>query len=159
MARVKGFQGSDLQAADCLLATPKHFAAYGGVSGGVATGRVELVWLACLLSCCFLGATGSFGSLSTPTGARVGPRAPVFGQEGFDLRSKIIHSLQGNGFSPTMDFAHLRSFGFCSGLPDHGNHLCSLFTPVAPASKQLLVWVLGHGTMSYFPASSLGPPH
>jgi len=42
VARVKGFQGSDLQAADCLLATPKHFAAYGGVSGGMDYNFVEV---------------------------------------------------------------------------------------------------------------------
>eukprot|EP00913_Durusdinium_trenchii_P028997 g27188.t1 len=35
VARVKGFQGSDLRSEDALLSTPKHFAAYGGVSGGM----------------------------------------------------------------------------------------------------------------------------
>jgi beta-glucosidase len=33
-ARVRGFQGSDLSAANTLLATPKHFAAYGSAEGG-----------------------------------------------------------------------------------------------------------------------------
>ncbi|KQU83596.1 beta-glucosidase [Variovorax sp. Root318D1] len=34
-ARVRGFQGSDLSRADALLATPKHFAAYGAAEGGL----------------------------------------------------------------------------------------------------------------------------
>ncbi|RZJ98121.1 MAG: beta-glucosidase [Brevundimonas sp.] len=34
-ARVKGFQGSSLAAHDSLLATPKHFAAYGAAEGGM----------------------------------------------------------------------------------------------------------------------------
>lgn len=33
-ARVHGFQGSDLQASEALLACAKHFAAYGGAEGG-----------------------------------------------------------------------------------------------------------------------------
>ena len=33
-ARVRGFQGADLRAADAVLATAKHFAAYGGAEGG-----------------------------------------------------------------------------------------------------------------------------
>jgi len=33
-ARVRGFQGDDLAAPDTLLATAKHFAAYGGAEGG-----------------------------------------------------------------------------------------------------------------------------
>ncbi|TMI95838.1 MAG: glycosyl hydrolase, partial [Bacillati bacterium ANGP1] len=33
-ARVRGFQGADLHAADAVLATAKHFAAYGGAEGG-----------------------------------------------------------------------------------------------------------------------------
>src|SRR5229473_1070626 len=33
-ARVHGFQGSDLRAPDAVLATAKHFAAYGGAEGG-----------------------------------------------------------------------------------------------------------------------------
>src|SRR5438105_10072873 len=33
-ARVRGFQGHDLSAAKTLLATPKHFAAYGAAEGG-----------------------------------------------------------------------------------------------------------------------------
>lgn len=33
-ARVRGFQGTDLSAANTLLATPKHFAAYGAAEGG-----------------------------------------------------------------------------------------------------------------------------
>src|SRR5260370_20118623 len=33
-ARVHGFQGSDLRAADAVLATAKHFAAYRGVERG-----------------------------------------------------------------------------------------------------------------------------
>jgi beta-glucosidase len=33
-ARVRGFQGSDLAAPDAVLATAKHFAAYGGAEGG-----------------------------------------------------------------------------------------------------------------------------
>ena len=42
VARVKGFQGKDLRAEDSLLATPKHFAAYGGVSGGMDYNFVEI---------------------------------------------------------------------------------------------------------------------
>src|SRR5438128_5423333 len=33
-ARVHGFQGADLRAADAVMATAKHFAAYGGAEGG-----------------------------------------------------------------------------------------------------------------------------
>src|SRR5216110_2959328 len=33
-ARVRGFQGKDLRAPDAVLATVKHFAAYGGAEGG-----------------------------------------------------------------------------------------------------------------------------
>ncbi len=33
-ARVRGFQGKDLSAANTMLATPKHFAAYGAAEGG-----------------------------------------------------------------------------------------------------------------------------
>ena len=33
-ARVRGFQGGDLRAPDAVMATPKHFAAYGGAEGG-----------------------------------------------------------------------------------------------------------------------------
>mmetsp|Transcript_63668 Transcript_63668/g.103136 ORF Transcript_63668/g.103136 Transcript_63668/m.103136 type:complete len:738 (-) Transcript_63668:95-2308(-) len=35
VARIRGFQGKDLTSPDSLLATPKHFAAYGGVSAGM----------------------------------------------------------------------------------------------------------------------------
>jgi len=41
-ARVRGFQGDDLQAADALLATPKHFAAYGAVAGGMEYAQVDI---------------------------------------------------------------------------------------------------------------------
>lgn len=41
-ARVQGFQGDDLKAADALLATPKHFAAYGAVMGGLDYNSVEI---------------------------------------------------------------------------------------------------------------------
>ena len=34
-ARVRGFQGADLAAADSLLSTPKHFVAYGAVQAGM----------------------------------------------------------------------------------------------------------------------------
>ncbi|HWJ22877.1 MAG TPA: glycoside hydrolase family 3 N-terminal domain-containing protein [Gemmatimonadaceae bacterium] len=34
MARVRGFQGSDLRASDAVAATAKHFAAYGAAEGG-----------------------------------------------------------------------------------------------------------------------------
>lgn len=34
-ARVRGFQGSQLSNADSMLATPKHFAAYGAAEGGL----------------------------------------------------------------------------------------------------------------------------
>lgn len=34
VARVHGFQGKDLRASDAVLATVKHFAAYGGAEGG-----------------------------------------------------------------------------------------------------------------------------
>lgn len=42
VACVKGFQGEELTAEDSLLATPKHFAAYGGVSAGMEYNFVEL---------------------------------------------------------------------------------------------------------------------
>jgi beta-glucosidase len=41
-ARVRGFQGDDLTAADSLLATPKHFAAYGAVAAGLEYAQVDI---------------------------------------------------------------------------------------------------------------------
>ena len=41
-ARVRGFQGRDLTAADSLLSTAKHFAAYGAVTAGLDYNTVEL---------------------------------------------------------------------------------------------------------------------
>ncbi|MBD9369686.1 glycoside hydrolase family 3 N-terminal domain-containing protein [Xanthomonas sp. XNM01] len=41
-ARVRGFQGNDLRAHDALLATPKHFVAYGAVAGGMDYNFVEI---------------------------------------------------------------------------------------------------------------------
>ncbi|KAF1006315.1 MAG: Beta-glucosidase BoGH3B [Luteibacter sp.] len=41
-ARVRGFQGPDLTAKDSLLATPKHFAAYGAVAGGMEYNTVDI---------------------------------------------------------------------------------------------------------------------
>ena len=41
-ARVRGFQGEDLTAADALLATPKHFAAYGAVAAGMEYAQVDI---------------------------------------------------------------------------------------------------------------------
>lgn len=41
-ARVRGFQGADLTAKDSLLATPKHFAAYGAVAGGMEYNTVDI---------------------------------------------------------------------------------------------------------------------
>ncbi|HVJ36789.1 MAG TPA: glycoside hydrolase family 3 N-terminal domain-containing protein [Stenotrophomonas sp.] len=41
-ARVRGFQGPDLTAADALLATPKHFAAYGAVAAGMEYNYVDI---------------------------------------------------------------------------------------------------------------------
>ncbi|UPG94672.1 glycoside hydrolase family 3 N-terminal domain-containing protein [Luteibacter aegosomatissinici] len=41
-ARVRGFQGNDLKANDSLLATPKHFAAYGAVMGGMEYNQVDI---------------------------------------------------------------------------------------------------------------------
>ena len=41
-ARVRGFQGADLTAADALLATPKHFAAYGAVAAGMEYNSVDI---------------------------------------------------------------------------------------------------------------------
>lgn len=41
-ARVRGFQGEDLRAPDSLLATPKHFVAYGAVSAGLDYNFVEI---------------------------------------------------------------------------------------------------------------------
>ncbi|TQU12342.1 glycoside hydrolase family 3 C-terminal domain-containing protein, partial [Xanthomonas perforans] len=38
----RGFQGSDLTAHDCLLATPKHFAAYGAVAAGMEYNTVDI---------------------------------------------------------------------------------------------------------------------
>jgi beta-glucosidase len=42
VARVRGFHGPSLLAADSLLATPKHFAAYGAVAGGMEYNTVDL---------------------------------------------------------------------------------------------------------------------
>jgi beta-glucosidase len=41
-ARVRGFQGASLADDDSLLATPKHFAAYGAVSGGMDYNDVQI---------------------------------------------------------------------------------------------------------------------
>ncbi|TMN19137.1 glycoside hydrolase family 3 N-terminal domain-containing protein [Pseudoxanthomonas sp. X-1] len=42
-ARVQGFQGqAGLRAEDCLLAAPKHFAAYGAVAGGLEYASVDI---------------------------------------------------------------------------------------------------------------------
>src|SRR5947209_7306023 len=41
-ARVRGFQGSDPRAPDAVLATVKHFAAYGGAEGGRDYNTVDL---------------------------------------------------------------------------------------------------------------------
>jgi beta-glucosidase len=41
-ARVRGFQGPDLKAGDSLLATPKHFAAYGAVMAGMEYNTVDI---------------------------------------------------------------------------------------------------------------------
>jgi beta-glucosidase len=41
-ARVRGFQGRDLTAADSLLSTAKHFAAYGAVAAGLDYNTVDL---------------------------------------------------------------------------------------------------------------------
>jgi beta-glucosidase len=41
-ARVRGFQGVDLAAGDAVLSTPKHFAAYGAVSGGMEYNSVDI---------------------------------------------------------------------------------------------------------------------
>lgn len=42
VARVRGFQGEDLRAADALLATPKHFAGYGAVAAGMEYNSVDI---------------------------------------------------------------------------------------------------------------------
>ena len=41
-ARVRGFQGADLRAPDRLLATTKHFAAYGAVAAGMDYGSADI---------------------------------------------------------------------------------------------------------------------
>ncbi|WP_349257716.1 glycoside hydrolase family 3 N-terminal domain-containing protein [Povalibacter sp.] len=41
-ARVRGFQGTSLLAADSMLATPKHFAAYGAVAAGMEYNTVDI---------------------------------------------------------------------------------------------------------------------
>ncbi|WP_421738737.1 glycoside hydrolase family 3 N-terminal domain-containing protein [Caulobacter sp.] len=41
-ARVRGFQGKDLKDEDSMLATPKHFAAYGAVTAGLEYNSVEI---------------------------------------------------------------------------------------------------------------------
>ena len=41
-AQVRGFQGSDLRAPDAVLATVKHFAAYGGAEGGRDYNTVDM---------------------------------------------------------------------------------------------------------------------
>ncbi len=42
VARVRGFQGSDLKRADAMLATPKHFAGYSAVRGGMEYAAVDM---------------------------------------------------------------------------------------------------------------------
>ena len=42
VARVRGFQGGDLKAADGMAATPKHFAAYGAAEGGADYNTVDI---------------------------------------------------------------------------------------------------------------------
>jgi beta-glucosidase len=42
VARVRGFQGSSLKNDDTVLACPKHFAAYGGVLGGMEYNDVDI---------------------------------------------------------------------------------------------------------------------
>ena len=42
VARVRGFQGPDLKRADALLATPKHFAGYSAVRGGMEYAAVDM---------------------------------------------------------------------------------------------------------------------
>lgn len=41
-ARVRGFQGADLTARDSVLATPKHFAAYGAAEAGLDYNTVDM---------------------------------------------------------------------------------------------------------------------
>jgi beta-glucosidase len=41
-ARVRGFQGDDLKAEDSVLACPKHFAAYGAVTGGMEYNTADI---------------------------------------------------------------------------------------------------------------------
>src|SRR5690606_28307996 len=41
-ARVRGFQGDDLKAVDTVLATAKHFAAYGAAQAGRDYGSVDI---------------------------------------------------------------------------------------------------------------------
>jgi beta-glucosidase len=41
-ARVRGFQGDDLKAEDSVLACPKHFAAYGAVTGGMEYNSADI---------------------------------------------------------------------------------------------------------------------
>ena len=41
-ARVRGFQGADLRRPDSLLATPKHFAGYAAVRGGMEYAAVDI---------------------------------------------------------------------------------------------------------------------
>jgi beta-glucosidase len=41
-ARVRGFQGSDVKAHDAVIATAKHFAAYGGAEGGREYNTVDV---------------------------------------------------------------------------------------------------------------------
>jgi len=42
VARVRGFQGPDLKRADAMLATPKHFAGYSAVRGGMEYAAVDM---------------------------------------------------------------------------------------------------------------------
>jgi beta-glucosidase len=42
VARVRGFQGNDLRAADSVLATAKHFVAYGGAEAGRDYNTVDM---------------------------------------------------------------------------------------------------------------------
>jgi beta-glucosidase len=77
-ARVRGFQGSDLRRPESLLATAKHFAGYGAVTGGMEYGAVDIseemlreVFLPPFASAFAAGAGATIASFTTFNGVPV----------------------------------------------------------------------------------------
>ncbi|RZL99572.1 MAG: beta-glucosidase, partial [Sphingomonas sp.] len=77
-ARVRGFQGGDLRRPESLLATAKHFAGYGAVTGGMEYGAVDMseemlrqVFLPPFASAFAAGAGATIASFTTFNGVPV----------------------------------------------------------------------------------------